>query len=263
MYSEVDAIETLQDVARGLVDEYQNVYNEAKTAVSEIHNFIQEEQGRAAAYAETANAAIESYHRTAQAYADAYDQMASAFENYAARVRAAASGDSSSGGSNGGNGGTGGGTGGTGATSSPSGNKSSKSSGNNKEIIETDQGFIAGGEYYKKYYYDSGGYTGNWHSTEGRPAILHQKELVLNENDTKNFLEGTRVLREISSSLQGSLYNRIDNIGLNSLMPTNKEELEQNVHIEASFPNVNSKKEIEEAFNDLVNLAAQRAMRNN
>ena len=260
MYSEVDAIETLQDVARGLVDEYQNVYNEAKTAVSEIHNFIQEEQGRAAAYAETANAAIESYNRTAQAYVDAYNQMASAFEDYAARVRAAASGDSSSGGSNGGNGGTGGGTG---ATSSPSGNKSSKSSGNNKEIIETEEGFIAGGEYYKKYYYDSGGYTGNWHSTEGRPAILHQKELVLNENDTKNFLEGTRVLREISSSLQGSLYNRIDNIGLNSLMPTNKEELEQNVHIEASFPNVNSKKEIEEAFNDLVNLAAQRAMRNN
>ena len=263
MYSEVDAIETLQDVARGLVDEYQNVYNEAKTAVSEIHNFIQEEQGRAAAYAETANAAIESYNRTAQAYADAYDQMASAFENYAARVRAAASGDSSSGGSNGGNGGTGGGTGGTGATSSPSGNKSSKSSGNNKEIIETEEGFIAGGEYYKKYYYDSGGYTGNWHSTEGRPAILHQKELVLNENDTKNFLEGTHILREISSSLRGSLYNQIDNIGLSSLMPTNKEELEQNVHIEASFPNVNSKKEIEEAFNDLVNLAAQRAMRNN
>ena len=260
MYSEVDAIQTLQDAARELVNEYQNIYNEAKTAVSEIHNFIQEEQGRAAAYMETANVAIESYHRTAQAYADAYDQMASAFENYAARVRAAASGDSSSGGSNGGNGGTGGGTG---ATSSPSGNKSSKSSGNNKEIIETEEGFIAGGEYYKKYYYDSGGYTGNWHSTEGRPAILHQKELVLNENDTKNFLEGTRVLREISSSLQGSLYNRIDNIGLNSLMPTNKEELEQNVHIEASFPNVNSKKEIEEAFNDLVNLAAQRAMRNN
>jgi len=48
---------------------------------------------------------------------------------------------------------------------------------------------------------------------------------------------------------------------LGSLMSTDKEELEQNVHIEASFPNVNSKKEIEEALNDLVNLAAQRAMR--
>jgi len=37
--------------------------------------------------------------------------------------------------------------------------------------------------------------------------------------------------------------------------------IEQNVHIEASFPNVDSKREIEEAFNDLVNLAAQRVMR--
>ena len=265
MYSEVDAIETLQDVARGLVDEYQNVYNEAKTAVSEIHNFIQEEQGRAAAYAETANAAIESYNRTAQAYVDAYDQMASAFEDYAARVRAAASGDSPSGGSN--NGGAGSGSTGnnpSGTAGNPSGSRSSKSSGNNKTMVETDQGFIAGGEYYKRYYgMATGGYTGDWHSSEGKIAVLHQKELVLNEDDTKNFLEGTHILREISSSLQGSISNRISNIGLRSVFSTDKEELEQNVHIEASFPNVNSKKEIEEAFNDLVNLAAQRAMRNN
>ena len=109
----------------------------------------------------------------------------------------------------------------------------------------------------------TGGYTGDWHSSEGKIAVLHQKELVLNEDDTKNFLAGTHILREISSSLQGSISNRISNIGLRSVFSTDKEELEQNVHIEASFPNVNSKKEIEEAFNDLVNLAAQRAMRNN
>lgn len=264
MYSEVDAIETLQDVARGLVDEYQNVYNEAKTAVSEIHNFIQEEQGRAAAYAETANAAIESYNRTAQAYVEAYDQMASAFENYAARVRAAASGDGSGGTGSGGTGSGSTGNSPSGTTGNPSGSRSSKSSGNNKTIVETDQGFIAGGEYYKRYYgMATGGYTGDWHSSEGKIAVLHQKELVLNEDDTKNFLEGTHILREISSSLQGSISNRISNIGLRSVFSTDKEELEQNVHIEASFPNVNSKKEIEEAFNDLVNLAAQRAMRNN
>ena len=264
MYSEVDAIETLQDVARGLVDEYQNVYNEAKTAVSEIHNFIQEEQGRAAAYAETANAAIESYNRTAQAYVEAYDQMASAFENYAARVRAAASGDGSGGTGSGGTGSGSTGNSPSGTTGNPSGNRSSKSSGNNKTMVETDQGFIAGGEYYKRYYgMATGGYTGDWHSSEGKIAVLHQKELVLNEDDTKNFLEGTHILREISSSLQGSISNRISNIGLRSVFSTDKEELEQNVHIEASFPNVNSKKEIEEAFNDLVNLAAQRAMRNN
>ena len=42
---------------------------------------------------------------------------------------------------------------------------------------------------------------------------------------------------------------------------TDKNQIDQNVQIEATFPNVNSKREIEEALNDLVNLAAQRAMR--
>ena len=42
-----------------------------------------------------------------------------------------------------------------------------------------------------------------------------------------------------------------------------KETIEQNVQITATFPNVNSKQQIEDAFNDLINLAAQRAMRNN
>lgn len=258
MYSEVDAIETLQDVARGLVDEYQNVYNEAKTAVSEIHNFIQEEQGRAAAYAETANAAIESYNRTAQAYVDAYDQMASAFEDYAARVRAAASGDGSGGGSNGGNGGGSNG-------SSPGGGNNSSNQGTSRNYHTTPgYAYLVDDEIkHSNSYFATGGYTGEWQNNDGRIAILHQKELVLNEDDTKNFLEGTYILREISSSLQGSISNRISNIGLRSVFSTDKEELEQNVHIEASFPNVNSKKEIEEAFNDLVNLAAQRAMRNN
>ena len=41
----------------------------------------------------------------------------------------------------------------------------------------------------------------------------------------------------------------------------NEDGIEQNVHIDASFPNVNSKQEIEQAFSELVNLAAQRAMR--
>ena len=39
------------------------------------------------------------------------------------------------------------------------------------------------------------------------------------------------------------------------------DSLEQNVHIEANFPNVETASEIEEALNNLVNLAAQRANR--
>jgi hypothetical protein len=55
--------------------------------------------------------------------------------------------------------------------------------------------------------------------------------------------------------------NSIKN-GFSLLQEDKKESVEQNVHIEASFPSVNSKREIEEAFRDLVNLAAQRVMRN-
>jgi hypothetical protein len=37
---------------------------------------------------------------------------------------------------------------------------------------------------------DTGGYTGNWGS-EGRLAMLHQKEIVLNARDTENMLAMT------------------------------------------------------------------------
>ena len=54
----------------------------------------------------------------------------------------------------------------------------------------------------------------------------------------------------------GDIRNNITNPAMSL-----NEGIEQNVHIDATFPNVNSKREIEEAFNDLVNLATQRAMR--
>jgi hypothetical protein len=38
--------------------------------------------------------------------------------------------------------------------------------------------------------------------------------------------------------------------------------MEQNVHIEAHFPNVNNSKEIEEAFDNLVLRATQAALKN-
>lgn len=255
MYTEVDAIKTLQDAARELVNEYQNIYNEAKTAVSEIHDFIQQEQGRAAAYVETADVAIDSYNRTARAYADAYDQMASAFEDYAARVRAAASGDGSGGGSDSGSGGSGSSGSGSGSGNSSSSSSSSQNWFNNRGIKVKRGGGVT---------MATGGYTGDWNSDEGRIAVLHEKELVLNKDDTKNFLDGIKILRHITSGVQSSLLAKAENMNIKSLMNnenTDRNQIDQNVQIEATFPNVNSKREIEEAFNDLVNLAAQRAMR--
>jgi hypothetical protein len=45
--------------------------------------------------------------------------------------------------------------------------------------------------------YDTGGYTGEW-GPEGRIAMLHQKEIVLNARDTENMLAMTQMVRDIA-----------------------------------------------------------------
>jgi hypothetical protein len=46
--------------------------------------------------------------------------------------------------------------------------------------------------------FDSGGYTGDW-GPEGKLAILHEKELILNQNDTGNLLSAVSMIREIAN----------------------------------------------------------------
>lgn len=55
--------------------------------------------------------------------------------------------------------------------------------------------------------FDTGGYTGGWNSSEGRLAILHQKELVLNQEDTLNLLAAMEELKEIETL--GKIKNNI------------------------------------------------------
>lgn len=110
--------------------------------------------------------------------------------------------------------------------------------------------------------FDTGGYTGAWGS-EGRLAYLHQKELVLNAEDTVNMLTSVGILRQIASIID---LNALASAGgfislMSSGVGGNQGMLQQEVHIEASFPAVTDKNQIEEAFGDLVNLAAQYANR--
>lgn len=100
--------------------------------------------------------------------------------------------------------------------------------------------------------FSSGGYTGDWGSTDGRVGILHEKELVLNAKDTENILEATYAMR------QAMLSARANSISSSEIAPLGGDVLEQNVHIEATFPNATSANEIEEALRNLVNAAAQR-----
>ena len=111
---------------------------------------------------------------------------------------------------------------------------------------------------------DTGGYTGDWEGSYGKLALLHKKELVLNEHDTENFLTGIDLLNKIISiidlqSISSQLGGILSSPSLGNI--NNDETLEQQVHIEASFPNVQDRNEIEEAFNNLINKASQYAHR--
>ena len=111
--------------------------------------------------------------------------------------------------------------------------------------------------------FDTGGYTGAWGSY-GKMAMLHEKELVLNKQDTENFLTSMEFLDNIIKTIDLQAANSALGGLLNS--PSfgdfgQKEILEQNVKIEASFPNVQNRTEIEEAFETLINQASQYANR--
>lgn len=107
----------------------------------------------------------------------------------------------------------------------------------------------------------TGGYTGDW-GPEGKLAILHEKELILNEKDTSNLLSTISFIRDLvslidSQATAASLYNLMSAPGV----ITSQEVLEQKVEIYAEFPNATDHSEIEEAFNNLINTASQYANR--
>ena len=106
----------------------------------------------------------------------------------------------------------------------------------------------------------TGMYTGEW-GNEGKLAVLHEKELVLNKNDTANILRAVDLVRNIENALSSSMLSSIlaQTSGLSNFSSSNTSSLEQNVHITAEFPNVDSKAEIEAAFEEIINLATQKA----
>lgn len=123
-----------------------------------------------------------------------------------------------------------------------------------------------GGNYFKAF--DTGGYTGNWNSKEGRMAMLHEKELVLNAKDTKNILAAVNSVRTMQSIITSLDLNALaikKQMISNLTSPIIAKEgltnnnLDQNVQIEANFPNVRDARQIEEAFDNLVNMASQYA----
>lgn len=118
--------------------------------------------------------------------------------------------------------------------------------------------------------YATGGYTGDWGS-DGRLAVLHQKELVLNQEDTKNMLAAVQSIRELAPSMIAEMRARISGTaaasqslfgsrysGMRSAFDRKATELAQSVQINADFPGVRDAIEIKEALESLVQTSAQR-----
>lgn len=112
----------------------------------------------------------------------------------------------------------------------------------------------------------TGMYTGSWNGPDieenGKLAFLHQKELVLNANDTENMLSAVKLIRQISQNIDLQALSQAQGLSVQAAQfSAGGQTLEQEVTIHAEFPNVSDHNEIEEALSNLVNRAAQFASR--
>ena len=282
--AEIEVVRDLRDAAHALVDEYNAVYQSALKACSAVQDFTQAERQQAAAEAEQYSTGGDySEDSSPMPTPVPGDQQVNAYTDYWAwedpnwvpdfnpQVGDVVTFDGSyyhdSWGKNPAGNKYSGVEGGViidSYSSSEYGGKANKTGDYDVHIMSadgvyTDLGWIKRSQLRG---FASGGYTGNWAGEEGRIGILHQKEMVLNQQDTKNLLNTVNILRSMMGNLNGNIYSKLGGLKSDIYKPNgNSDSLEQNVHIDATFPNVNSKREIEQAFNDLVNLAAQRALR--
>ena len=142
----------------------------------------------------------------------------------------------------------------------------------NKTVAQEVQAYVNKGmgalkheyAYYKNFapsQFDTGGYTGIW-GKEGRLAMLHQKELVLNAQDTENILSAVGVIREIVAAMKSDSLSSFASAFKNNNIATNTgNNIEQNVSIYADFPAAESAAEIKAALEGLTQQAVQYAKR--
>ena len=108
--------------------------------------------------------------------------------------------------------------------------------------------------------YDTGGYTGAW-GPEGKLAVLHEKEIVLNKDDTENML---KILDIVNNQINLNALNSVKSFNNSTPSSINnlvRDALEQSVSITAEFPNATNHSEIEQAFENIINMASQYAYR--
>lgn len=120
--------------------------------------------------------------------------------------------------------------------------------------------------------FDTGGYTGEFDNA--KLAFLHEKELVLNQEDTKNILAAVSAMRAFGPSFIASIEKTLDGnalsissimasrLGTNTQIAPTDNVVQPNINIErVEFPNATSSDEIQDAIRSLADDATQWANR--
>lgn len=136
---------------------------------------------------------------------------------------------------------------------------------NGPEGLLSLSGYMSAENERKLRAYKTGGYTGSWGS-EGRLAVLHEKELVLNASDTRNILSAVELLRALPfSALAQSIVDSSSNIAasfrsgvnMNGIGGGTTNNETKSMVVNADFSGVRSADEIYQALIELENYGLQ------
>lgn len=259
--------------------------NKAEEATNDLKDATEDLAEEGSTYIDSLRKTVEDLEEAWNKVKDAIQEAINLIEEYLNKVAEANAASASTGNAGGGDGGAGSGDSNS-QSSSPSSNSSNPSGGQKHSwaVYNPAMGSNAalahfsseaeaaawvrrnGGSYYQEY--KTGGYTGEW-GEDGRLAMLHQKELVLNKKDTENFLSGISMIRDMTSlngSIENSILKSIANMALQitGISPglfqnnnSNNTQSNNTFNITAEFPNANNVDDIRQAILTLPNIASQ------
>lgn len=126
---------------------------------------------------------------------------------------------------------------------------------------------------YRLLGYKTGGYVGAWGPGEGmneydngKMIAVHSKEMVLNAEDTKNILAAVEAVRNLTTNFRNGAFEdavaSLNKYGPSMIAQTsNTQDINQNITMDVTFPNVHSADEIEKAILGLADEIPQYAFR--
>lgn len=247
--------------------------NKAEEATNDLKDATEDLAEEGSTYIDSLRKTVEDLEEAWNKVKDAIQEAINLIEEYLNKVAEANAASASTGDTGGGDGGAG-----SASNSQSSSSSSSTSSSSGPSTEEEKKKKRRGGTTFNSSgagsggtdvsVMASGGYTGEW-GEEGRLAFLHQKELVLNKEDTSNFLSGISMIRDMTSlngSIESSILKSIANMALQitGINPglfqnnnSNNTQSNNTFNITAEFPNANNVDDIRQAILTLPNIASQ------